>query len=355
MKVNHKELTELIKVAYETKTPLFIWGGTGIGKSTIVRDTAEEIAKEKSLEFSDEDVENGKFGFEDVRISQLEPSDLRGLPIVDKEKNSTRWLIPNWLPKNPESSGILFFDELNLSPPSIQAVAYQLILDRKIGDYVLPKGWVVVSAGNRVEDRANVFEMAMPLANRFIHSELNIPDKDLWSKWALDNEIDNRIISFIQFKPSALYKADSKLKDKAFPTPRSWVYCSKLIKAKEDKKLLNLLVASSVGEAIGTEFSAFLRLQNKINLKEIMENPKKVADIKEIDLRYILLGTIAENYRKDKKILEKSFELCSYLEPEFAILLLRFLKGTDKNHFQKTILKDKQGKELLNKYSDILA
>ena len=351
-KVNHKELKEQIKIAYDTKTPIFIWGTTGIGKSDSVKAVAKEIAKEEGLGFSDEDVENGCFGFIDIRISQLEPSDLRGLPTIDKDR--TKWLIPNWLPKNPTGKGILFFDEINLSPPSIQATAYQLILDRKLGDYKLPDGWVIVSAGNRVEDKCNVFEMSSALCNRFTHTELNIPDKDAWTNWALDNGIDNRIIAFLQFKPSSLFQFDSKNKDRAFPTPRSWAFCSRLIQGREDKAMLNILVSSAVGEATATEFCAFLRLQNKIDIKELIKNPKLVANIKEIDLKYILLGTIAEYYRNDKTLLEKTFELCEYLEPEFAVLLLRFLKGTNQSHFSKTIVNDKKGKELLNRYSEIL-
>lgn len=351
MQVNHNELKEQIKICYETKTPIFIWGTTGIGKSTLLKDTAREIAKSEGLELT-ENGDKNSFGFIDIRISQLEPSDLRGLPSIKDDK--TKWLIPNWLPTEKDSKGILFFDELNLSPPSIQATAYQLILDRRLGDYKLPSGWVIISAGNRVEDKCNVFEMSSALSNRFTHSELMIPDKDLWLDWALKNEIDNRIIAFLQFKPSVLFNFDSKNKDKSFPTPRSWAFCSKLIKEKTDKKILNILVSSAVGEATATEFMAFLRLQNKIDIKEILKNPKQVSKITEIDLKYVLLGTIAEYYRKDKKLLEKSFELCIYLEPEFAVLLLRFLKGINQNHFSKTIITNKQGKELLSKYSDIL-
>jgi MoxR-like ATPase len=251
MKVNHKELKEQLRIAYETKTPLFIWGTTGIGKSDSVRQIAKQIAKKEGLEYSETNSENGFFGFVDIRISQLEPSDLRGLPTIDKDR--TKWLIPNWLPKNPDSKGILFFDEINLSPPSIQATAYQLILDRKLGDYRLPKGWVIVSAGNRVEDKCNVFEMSSALCNRFIHTELSIPDKDSWTNWALENEIDNRIIAFIQFKPSSLFNFDGKNKDKAFPTPRSWAFCSRLIKDRnENKDIINILVGSAVGEATAT-------------------------------------------------------------------------------------------------------
>jgi hypothetical protein len=352
MKVNHKELKEQLRIAYETKTPLFIWGTTGIGKSDSVRQIAKQIAKKEGLEYSETNSENGFFGFVDIRISQLEPSDLRGLPTIDKDR--TKWLIPNWLPKNPDSKGILFFDEINLSPPSIQATAYQLILDRKLGDYRLPKGWVIVSAGNRVEDKCNVFEMSSALCNRFIHTELSIPDKDSWTNWALENEIDNRIIAFIQFKPSSLFNFDSKNKDKAFPTPRSWAFCSRLIKDRNEKDILEILISTAVGEATATEFMAFLRLQSKIDLKELLKNPKLVSEIKEIDLKYVLLGTIAEYYRKDKTLLEKSFELCDYLEPEFSCLLLRFLKGVNQKHFSSTIINVDKGKILLNKYAEIL-
>jgi len=276
------------------------------------------------------------------------------LPDIDREKQRTKWLIPDWLPKNPNSKGIIFFDELNLSPVSVQASCYQLILDRRLGDYHLPKGFMIISAGNRIEDRCNVFDMSSALCNRFTHTELMIPDKDIWFDWALKNNIDSRIITFLQFKPSALFVFDSKNKDKSFATPRSWAVCSKLITGKEDKKLLNILISSAVGEATANEFIAFLKLQNKIDLKSIIKNPKQIKDIKEIDLKYVLLGTISEYYKKDKKLLEKCFVLCDYLEPEFSALLLRFLKGVNPSYFSKTILVDKKGKELLNKYADVL-
>jgi len=355
MRVNHDELKRLIKRAYNTKTPLFIWGTTGIGKSNSVRDTAKEIATEEKAEFVENcNNKDKEFGLGDIRISQLEPSDLRGLPIQDKDKNSTSWLPPSWLPRNPESKGILFFDELNLSPPSIQATAYQLILDRKIGEYSLPKGWVIVSAGNRIEDGCNVFSMSSALCNRFIHTELGIPDKDEWFNWGVKNDIDSRVIAFLQFKPSALFNYDSKTKDKAFPTPRSWEVTSRLIKDVKDSKELMILISSAVGEATATEFLAFLRLQSKINIKEILNKPESVKKITEIDLKYVLLGTIAEYYKKDNKVLEKSFEICNYLEPEFAILLLRFLKGIKPTNFSKEIIKSDKGKKLLGKYAEIL-
>jgi len=353
-KINHAELKEDIKIAYETKTPLFVWGGVGIGKSETIRQTADEIAKDFKLEVSENANDEGKFGFLDVRISQLEPSDLRGLPIQDERSGTTKWLFPNWLPKNKDSKGILFFDELNLSPPSIQAVAYQLILDRRIGDYVLPSGWVIISAGNRIEDRCNVFDMSSALCNRFIHSELDVPSVSGWTDWATTHNIDSRIVAFINFKADSLYRADDKIKQKSFPTPRSWAYCSRLISGKKYDKGVERLIASSVGDGTSKEFVGFLRLQTKINLAEILKHPEQVKQIKEVDLKYVLIGTISEKYKTDNKLFEKVIPLCDYLEAEYSILLLRFLKGVNEAHFKKTITTSKKGVELLNRYAEIL-
>lgn len=353
-KITHNELKEDIKLCYKTQTPLFVWGAVGIGKSQTIRETAQEIAKEQGLEFCDTADSVGKFGFLDVRISQLEPSDLRGLPAQDLEKENTKWLIPNWLPRDKESKGILFFDELNLSPPSIQAVAYQLILDRRIGDYILPKGWVIISAGNRSEDRCGVFEMSNALSNRFIHAELEIPSVEDWTSWAIENNIDNRITAFVNFKADALYKADSKIKQGSFPTPRSWAFCSRLISGQTKQNRTERLVASSVGYGVSKEFIGFLRLQKHIDIDEILNKPQNVESIKEIDLKYVLIGTIAEKYRSNKKSFEKILPICEYLDAEFSILLLRFLKGADKTHFTKAITTSEKGKKLLIKYGEIL-
>lgn len=339
--INHKELKETIKVCYETRTPLFIWGTMGIGKS----DTLKDIAKEMDINLID------------VRVSQLEPSDLRGLPKIDNgNENTTRWLVPNWLPRDENSKGILFFDELNLSPPSIQASCYQLILDRKIGDYKLPDGWVVISAGNRVEDKANVFEMSYPLANRFTHIELQIPTIESWVDWGLKNGIDSRILTFLNFKPSRLFSFDSKIKDKAFGTPRSWYFCSKLIKDVTDLDKLEILISSAVGEGTAIELLAFLKLNRKIDVAEILKNPKKVREFKEIDLKYSLLSTMVEHYRKhkDKDTLQKIMGVCFELEAEFSVLLLRMIKAIDEAFFSKEIVKLKEFNKVRENYAQYI-
>ena len=338
--IQHKELKSVLKICYEKQISIFLWGACGIGKSSIVKDVAKELG----------------ISMIDVRISQLEPSDLRGLPKVDN--GETKWLSPNWLPKT--GKGILFFDELNLAVPSIQASCYQLILDRRLGDYILPDGWVIVSAGNRFEDKASIFEMPSPLANRFIHVELSVPSVEAWcDEWAFENKTDSRIIAFLNWKNSRLFTFDNKNKDKAFATPRTWSFTSTLIKGVEydtNKELLNTLIASAVGEGVATEMCAFMKLQRKVNAEDILEHPKKVKDIKEIDLKYSLLASISEYYGKHKKkeTIKQILGVVDELEAEFGILLLRLSKSIDTPFFINNIKDIPQFKEMSQKYAKYL-
>lgn len=352
--VSHGQLKNVLYTVYDRKVPLFIWGRTGIGKSETVKTVAEEIAKGNKLKFLDGD-SNGKgtFGFVDVRISQLDPSDLRGLPTVDGKV--TKWLPPSWLPQDKQGAGILFFDELNQASPSIQKACFQLILDRRLGDYVLPEGWLIVSAGNTIEDRADIFEMPAPLSNRFVHVELKVPTKEEWTEWAIPHGITSSIVSFLEFKPSMLFMFNSKSKEKSFPTPRAWNYVNKLIKDNKelDDEELQILVASAVGEGVAIEFSAFLELKKKINITEILNDPKSVKAIKEMSLKYSLLSGLVEKYREDPVNLVKILRVADNLEAEFAILLLRFMKGVN-NQFTKEVVRHKEWVTLANRYSKYL-
>jgi MoxR-like ATPase len=343
--VTHGQLTKLLKEAIKKRKPLFIWGTMGIGKSDVVRETSRTIAKEKNLTYN-EDIsklnEKNCLSVIDIRLSQMDLSDLRGLPKFDETTKTTRWYYPNFLPTNGQ--GILFFDELNLAVPTVQATAYQLILNRRMGDYCLPDGWIIVSAGNRLEDRANVFETPAPLNNRFLHIELATPDVDDWIDWAVKNGVDTRISTFLKFKP-IIYKFDKTTKDKAFPTPRSWKFCSDMIsdketkdcRVKEDWENLEILVASCVGEATAIEFIAWLRLNEKLDIVEIMKNPLEAKLPKEIDLIYAMISGILEHYKKDRKLLKPVVQLATRFEPEFAVLLLKLVKTHNPKFVQEVV------------------
>ena len=173
-----QDISKSLEKLIQSQIPVFVWGSPGIGKSSIIK----QIAVEKGLEFVD---------------LLLDPTDLKGIPFFDQENNEAVWASPNFLPKNPNSKGILFLDEINTAPPSVQASAYQLVLDRKVGDYELPKGWSIVAAGNNESDRGVVYRMPPPLANRFVHLNMEVSFDD-WKGWAYENGIESSIIAFFE-------------------------------------------------------------------------------------------------------------------------------------------------------------
>jgi hypothetical protein len=324
MEVNIGTLQKLIYQHVIKQKSFFIHGTMGIGKSDTVRFVAKQIAAERKMPYSEGQIEPGKYNISDVRMPQLDPSDLRGIPFPDN--GNTRWLVPNWLPKEG-TEGILFLDEINLAPPSIQAAAYQLILDRRLGDYVLPDGWAVVAAGNRSSDRANVFPLGAPLNNRFGHCELRIPTEEEWRDWAVENNIRPDIIAFMAFKPSLLFKFSKDSKDDAFPTPRTWATASHMLEGVEDPDMEFNLVASWVGEAAALEFQGFQKLRKKVNIADILKNPKKVKELSEVGLKYSLISGLADKYKSDKKMMNPILAVVEQMDAEFGVFLLRLMKG----------------------------
>jgi len=206
--------------------PIFCWGGPGIGKSSVVRQAAEEEGVDCI----------------DIRLVLLDPSDLRGLPVPDDGK--AKWLPPSFLPHG-DWRGVIFLDELNVAPPLVQNTALQLVLDRRLGEYVLPDGATIIAAGNR-EMEAFVHRMSPPLLNRFLHLDFEV-DNDEWAKWAVQNDIAPQVIGLLtRFRPELIYKFEPQ--KKSYPTPRSWEFASKILKNGIPEELKFELVTGCVGE-----------------------------------------------------------------------------------------------------------
>ena len=223
-------------------TPVMLWGPPGIGKSQIIA----QIAARHGVPLID------------VRLSQMEPTDLRGIPFRSGER--VEWSVPALLPdeRRHGARGILFLDEITSAPPTVTAAAYQLILDRRLGEYRAPDGWVIFAAGTRYGDRGVTYVMPAPLANRFAHYEIE-PCLDDWVTWAHASGIDSRVIAFLRFRPDLLFDFDPARNPVAFPSPRSWEYVHRaLAKFDDAPELLLDAVQACVGPAAGVEFKAYL-------------------------------------------------------------------------------------------------
>ena len=257
-------------------TPVMLWGPPGVGKSQMVAQIAARH----------------RVAMTDIRLSQMEPSDLRGIPFRVGEH--VEWAVPAMLPNvdrhGPE--GILFLDEINAAPPSVSAAAYQLILDRRLGEYRVPDGWAIFAAGNRQGDRGVTYTMPAPLANRFSHFDVET-NLDDWVSWAYANGIDDRIIGFLRFRPEMLFDFDPAHNPIAFPSPRSWEFAHRgLQKFTAHPHLLRETLQACVGPAAGIEVHAFVTSLDKMpDLDEIIAG-HEVPVPKEIDLQYAVAAAL---------------------------------------------------------------
>ena len=234
--------------------PVMVHGPAGGGKSSIVRQVQKKIARENEIDF----------GLIDVRLSQMEPSDIRGVMWPSKDKQSSVWLTPSFLPQDPEWTGILFLDEINNAPPLVQSAAYQLILDRRIGEYQLPEGVAIVAAGNRMSDKGVFFKMPAPLANRLIHMTLEL-SADVWKLWAYANGIHPDVISFISFrKEAALHNFNPSSDSPAFASPRTWEYTSDILSWEIGESEKFDLFCGAIGDGLATEFSAYRQISKEL-------------------------------------------------------------------------------------------
>ncbi|MDQ7075528.1 MAG: MoxR family ATPase [Gammaproteobacteria bacterium] len=251
-------------------TPVMLWGPPGVGKSQIVVQVAE----------------SHQVPVIDIRLSQMEPSDLRGIPFRDGEQ--VEWAVPSMLPnsKTHGPKGILFLDEITSAPPSVSAAAYQLILDRRLGNYRVPEGWAIVAAGNRQGDRGVTYAMPAPLANRFSHFEVEV-NLDDWVAWAYQEGIDERVIAFLRFRPELLFDFDPAHNPMAFPSPRSWEFTHRALqKFLHHPQLLLGSLQACVGPAAGIELNAFIASLDQMPDLDAILRGEAVLVPEEIDLQY---------------------------------------------------------------------
>jgi len=325
--------------AFKVKRPLFLWGPPGIGKSELVEGIARELG---GLMI-------------DLRLGQMEPTDIRGIPFYNKDIGKMDWAPPVELPDEEMSKDypivVLFLDELNSAAPSVQSAAYQLILNRRIGKYKLPDNVVMVAAGNRESDKGVTYRMPTPLANRFIHQEMKV-DFASWQEWAVNNRIHKDVVGYLSFAKQDLYDFDAKSASRAFATPRSWTFVSQLLDEGDDDDTTMNLIAGTVGEGLAVKFMAHKKVASRMpNPTDILNGKVKDLNVKEVSAMYSLVISMCyelkgavENKVEDKKFHEMADNFLGYMmknfETELTVMGARIALTTYDLPFLPTKLKN---------------
>mgnify|MGYP001034254258 CR=1 FL=1 len=289
-----------------------IWGGPGIGKSEIPQQIATQL-NQKLLDF---------------RANLFDPVDVRGVPYVVQLKESgrryTRWAVPDVFPivERDGEDGIFLIDELPTAPPATQNAFLQLLLTRRVGDYHMPDGWSIIAAGNRLTDSASVYQMPSPVRNRLAHYELE-PHLDDWCDWAIKNNLDTSLISFMRYRPGLLYDFDAD--QYAFPTPRSWAFVDKKLKVNSSKKENDTLfygVSALVGDGPAGEYLAFRKIANDLpDIDKLIANPSSYKTESDPAILYALTGALAARAEDSK--MDNILKVTNKLPTEFQVVCVK--------------------------------
>ena len=317
--VRPSDIRAEINYAMNRKRPVFIWGPPGIGKSEIV----DSITQERS-------------GYMiDMRLALMEPTDLRGIPVPNTNTGLMEWLPPADLPTQELADQfecvVLFLDEMNQAPQSVQAAAYQLILNRRLGNYRLPDNVLIVAAGNRESDRGVAYRMPSPLANRFVHLEMTTDFED-WQNWALTNDIDPEVVGYVTANKMDLMNFDPRTASRAFATPRSWTFVSQMLPQEGEQisdSRLHDLIAGTVGDGIATKFMAHRAISGKLpNPTDILSGKVKTlsAEGREISAMFSLTASLCYELRDfvDRNGKEKMDELYKMADNFFRFMMDNF-------------------------------
>jgi hypothetical protein len=309
--VTSAQARKAILAAFKVKRPVFLWGPPGIGKSEVVEEITNEL---------------GGYMI-DLRMAQMEPTDIRGIPFFNRDNGKMDWAPPIDLPDAELASQypivVLFLDEMNSAAPSVQAAGYQLILNRRVGKYVLPDNVVIVAAGNRESDKGVTYRMPMPLANRFIHVEMR-PDFNSWQDWAVDKSIHKDVVGYLSFAKQDLYDFDSKSASKAFATPRSWSFVSDLLSDESlDEETLFTLVAGAVGEGLAAKFKTHRKFVGKMpQPADILSGKVTDLAVKEISAMYALTTGMCYELRDAKNSKDVSKDQLTEMMGHFLAFMM---------------------------------
>lgn len=280
-----------LDIAFKTKNPVFLHSAPGVGKSSGVYEFCQKMHSEGSFQ-SPKPI--------DIRLATHDITDFK-FPLVDKDTETLKWIVADVFPQESRDGkyGVLFLDELSSAPPSIQTIAYALLLDRKIPStkYELPDGWLVVAAGNREEDQAVYHKLSSALCNRINHLTIK-EDWSAFKAWADGNDITPEVIKFLSNRHGEfLYKYNRG--DKAYPSPRTWERASDALKVLLAEKAPNFRVqeqmTSWLGVSAGNAFASYVTMFSTLpDPAAILEGKATLPSIDEIDKLFILSQSLAQ-------------------------------------------------------------
>lgn len=252
------DIATTLPTLIKARRPVFIWGKSGIGKSSLVRQVTSSM----------------KYLLTDTRASQLDSIDVRGFPVPNMKARTMEWLSADFLPRPGCKPTVLFLDEMNGAMPSVASALYQLILDFRIGEYVLPDNCSIVAAGNNTGDRGITHQMPAPLNNRFVHIDYDL-NADDWHNRAANDDIHPHIRAYLRLKPASLHVFDSTINPRSFPTPRSWYFADELYKADYATGNKLELLKGTIGEGAAAEFMGFVAsIADMPNIDSILMDPE---------------------------------------------------------------------------------
>lgn len=313
----------------KTLPSVMLWGAPGVGKSQAVRQLAKEIERRTGK----------KSNVVDVRLLLMNPVDLRGIPTANADKTLAVWLKPHIFQMNESSAyvNILFLDEISAAPQSVQAAAYQITLDRVVGEHKLPENCIVIAAGNRLTDKSVVYKMPKALANRLCHIQVEA-DFESWKRWAIASGVNRKVIGFLSFKRNMLL-ADGGGDDLAYPTPRSWEMVSNILNSvNEDVDAVYSYISGCVGAGAAIELRSWCKIYNQLpNIEKIFKGTEAYVP-KGIDVMYALCSAMTDYARKhkdDMDAIRNSIVYARCLPPDFSAVLLKDYMSIERGYKER--------------------
>lgn len=317
----------------KTMPSVMLWGPPGVGKSQAIRQIAKKIeyGTGKSVKVTD------------VRLLLFNPIDLRGIPTSNADKTLAIWLKPQIFQMDSSDNiiNILFLDEISAAPQSVQAAAYQITLDRVVGEHRLPDNCIVIAAGNRTTDKSVAYKMPKALANRLMHIEIE-GDFDSWKSWAIKSGVNDKVIGFLSFRQNYLMDFDSGGCNLAFPTPRSWEMVSNILNGiNDDIDNMYSLIAGIVGTGAAVEFCTWAKVYKNLPSIEDIFDGKMPSIPTNTDAMYALTASMtayARSHKDEMKKIANSIKYADQMPPDFGAVLMKDYMYIDKDYKEQLML-----------------